>query len=381
MFNYEPNVETKSVMGYTTSTTLKKQGHFGLDILGVYNQALSLSGNDNDVKSYLFASGYVSSYLESQTLQQFTGVKSVSTAEVFRQCNENGIDLKMVSSENKEIIETLQISTEDKAEITQKVNDGYLVIVPEKNITINQWTGTAYIVQSRDGTQNTFIITGDKNGGYSTMDIVAYMIIATIGSGVDMFGMVFGFVGIISALLSLPVASGIAVVAAITAMVVFVKLVIMWIEDYQETVDLYFRALDGDVDAANKLNGKAFIATLSMFFDFATGGFNGSKGAGPNDIPTPNGRKTSLSGKGYADDVVDGIFKMKNVDSCSDDLLESIAKSAKPSEVADTLSKYSDDVIEAINIFTELEPCSSCRSVIKQFNRAYPGIVVNVYWK
>lgn len=381
MFNYEPNVETKSVMGYTTSTTLKKQGHFGLDILGVYNQALSLSGNDNDVKSYLFASGYVSSYLESQTLQQFTGVKSVSTAEVFRQCNENGIDLKMVSSENKEIIETLQISTEDKAEITQKVNDGYLVIVPEKNITINQWIGTAYIVQSRDGTQNTFIITGDKNGGYSTMDIVAYMIIATIGSGVDMFGMVFGFVGIISALLSLPVASGIAVVAAITAMVVFAKLVIMWIEDYQETVDLYFRALDGDVDAANKLNGKAFIASLSMFFDFATGGFNGSKGAGPDDIPTPNGRKTSLSGKGYADDVVDGIFKMKNVDSCSDDLLESIAKSAKPSEVADTLSKYSDDVIESINIFTELEPCSSCRSVIKQFNRAYPGIVVNVYWK
>lgn len=40
---------------------------------------------------------------------------------------------------------------------------------------------------------------------------------------------------------------------------------------------------------------------------------------------------------------------MKNVDSCSDDLLESIAKSAKPSEVADTLSKYSDDVIEALN--------------------------------
>lgn len=349
LFNYEPNVVTKSVMGYITSTTLKKQGHFGLDILGVYNQVLSLSGNDNDVKSYLFASGYVSSYLESQTLQQFTGVKSVSTAEVFRQCNENGIDLKMVSSENKEIIETLQISTEDKAEITQKVNEGYLVIVPEKNITINQWTGTAYIVQSRDGTQNTFIITGDKNGGYSTVDIVAYMIIATIGAGVDMYGMIFGFVGIISALLALPVSPVIAVAAAITAMVVFAKLVIMWIEDYQETVDLYFRALDGDVDAANKLNGKAFIATVSMFFDFATGGFNGSKGAGPDDIPTPNGRKTSLSGKGYADDVVDDIFKMKNVDSCSDDLLESIAKSAKPSEVEDTLSKYSDDVIEALN--------------------------------
>ena len=26
-------------------------------------------------------------------------------------------------------------------------------------------------------------------------------------------------------------------------------------------------------------------------------------------------------------------------------------------------------------------PCSICRSVIEQFNRVYPGIVVNVYWK
>ena len=353
LFTYEPNVETTTIIGYTSSIKLKKQGHFGLDILGVYNQAISLSGNENDVKSYLFASGYGSSYLESQTLQQFTGVKSVSTAEVFRQCNEKGIDLKMISSENKEIIETLQISDEDKAGITQKVNEGYLVIVPEKNISINQWTGTAYIVQSRDGTQNTFIITGDKNGGYSTMDIVAYMIIATIGSGVDMYGMIFGFVGIVSACLALPVAPVIAVAAAITAMVVFTKLVIMWIEDYQETVDLYFRALDGDIDAANKLNGKAFLATVSMFFDFATGGFDGSKGAGPDDIHTPNGRKTTFSGKGYTDDVVDDIFNMKNVDSCSDDLLESIAKSSKPSEVADTLSKYSDDVIESINRFAD----------------------------
>lgn len=353
LFNYEPIVETRSVGSYRTSTTLTKKGNFGLDILGVYNQALSLNGNADDVKSYLFASGYVSSYLESQTLQQFTGVKSVSTAEVFRQCNEKGIDLKMISSENKNIIDTLQISAEDKAEITQKVDAGYLVIVPEKNITINQWTGTAYIVQSRDGTQNIFIITGDKNGGYSTMDIVAYMMIATIGSGVDMYGMIFGFVGIINVLLALPVAPVIAVAAAITAMVVFTKLVIMWIEDYQETVDLYFRALDGDEAAADRLNGKAFLATVSMFVDFATGGLGGSKGAGPDDVPSPGGRKTNLSNKGYADDVVDDVFKMKNVDSCSDELLESIAKSGKSADVAETLSKYSDDVIEALNKSTD----------------------------
>ncbi len=349
LFNYEPIVETTDVIGYTASTKLKKQGHFGLDIVGVYNQALSLSGNEDDVKSYLFATGYVSSYLESQTLQQFTGIKSVSTAEVFRQCNEKGIDLKMISSENKEIIETLQINAEDKTEITQRVNEGCLVIVPEKNISINQWTGTAYIVQSRDGTQNTFIITGDKNGGYSTMDIVAYMIIATIGAGVDMYEMIFGFVGIVSMCLALPVAPIIAYAAAATAMVVFAKLVIDWIEDYQETVDLYFKALDGDVSAANKLNGKAFLATASMFFDFATGGFSGSKGAGPDDIPTPGGRMADLADQGYGDDVIQNISNMKNVDSCSDELLESIAKSGKSAEVADTLSKCSDDVIEALN--------------------------------
>ena len=40
---------------------------------------------------------------------------------------------------------------------------------------------------------------------------------------------------------------------------------------------------------------------------------------------------------------------MKNVNSCSDELLDSIARSSKPSEVADTLSNYSDDIIERIN--------------------------------
>lgn len=350
LFNYEPIVETKTVIGYQASTKLTKKGHFGLDILGVYNQALSLNGNADDVKSYLFASGYVSSYLESQILQQFTGVKSVSTAEVFRQCNEKGIDLKMISSENKNIIDTLQISSEDKAEITKKVDAGYLVIVPERNITINQWTGTAYIVQSRDGTQNTFIITGDKNGGYSTMDIVAYMMIATIGSGVDMYGMIFGTVSLISFIIATPLlGTAVTIAAAITVTIVFAYMVEKWCEDYQETVDLYFKALEGDADAANKLNSKAFFATVSMFFDFATGGLSGSKGAGPDDVPTPGGRKTNLSNKGYADDVVDDVFKMKNVDSCSDELLESIAKSGKSAEVADTLSDCSDDIIESLN--------------------------------
>jgi len=57
------------------------------------------------------------------------------------------------------------------------------VIVSEKNITINQWTGTAYIVQNRDGTQNTFIITGDKNGGYSTVEPLMYnQVILHLGS-------------------------------------------------------------------------------------------------------------------------------------------------------------------------------------------------------
>lgn len=309
---------------------------------------MSLNGNDNDVKSYLFASGYVSSYLESQTLQQFTGVKSVSTAEVFRQCNANGIELKMISEKNKDIIDTLQINAEDKAVITQKVEAGYLVVVPTKNITINEWTGTAYIVQSNDGTSNTFIITGDKNGGYSTEDIVAYMTIATIGSSVDMYCMVFGFVSIISAILSAPL-TPITAVAAIAVTVVFAYLVEIWVADYQTTCDLYFRALDGDTDAANKLNGRAFVATGFMFFDFATGGLSGSRSAGPDDIPVLNGRKTNLVNKGCADDVVDDIFNMKNADLCSDELLESIAKSGKSADVINTLSKYSDDVIENLN--------------------------------
>ena len=63
-----------------------------------------------------------------------------------------------------------------------------------------------------------------------------------------------------------------------------------------------------------------------MFIDFGTGGLTGSKGAGPDDIPAPNGRKTTFMGKGYEDNVVDDIFNMRNVDSCSDELLDSILR-------------------------------------------------------
>lgn len=349
LFMYEPNVVTKNVGGYQTAT-LTKEGHFGLDILGLYNKTVSMTDNDRDVSSYLFVSGYVSSYLEGKILRQFTGIEPVSTAEVFRQCEEQGVGLKIFSSENSSGIDKLQLSADDKEDIMNRAQGGSLIIVPEQNITVNDWTGTAYLTQDRAGTAYEFIITGDKNGGYTTVDLSVFLTVSAIGSGADMYSMIFGMVDVMSFLIATPALGTVVTAAAlITVTVVFVKAVETWAADYQETIDLYFQALSGNTDAGDELKGKAAFASVSIMFDFCSAGLEGKRGTGPDDIPKPGKRKEDFSQRGYESEIVDSIFGMRNVDSCSDNLLNAIAKSASPSEVAQTLSKYSDDVIESIN--------------------------------
>ena len=83
----------------------------------------------------------------------------------------------------------------------------------------------------------------------------------------------------------------------------------------------------------------------------------------------------------YGDDgvkvaVKGGDYLVKAINNLDDDAVELFVKTADGTILWSKVSSTG-----AFNIFTELAPCSSCRSVIKQFNRAYPGIVVNVYWK
>lgn len=70
VFSYEPCVTVSAF-----SKDIEKKGSFSVDILGNYASTVSYRNNADDEYAYRFASGYVSSYLESLVLEQLLGLK------------------------------------------------------------------------------------------------------------------------------------------------------------------------------------------------------------------------------------------------------------------------------------------------------------------
>jgi filamentous hemagglutinin len=51
------------------------------------------------------------------------------------------------------------------------------------------------------------------------------------------------------------------------------------------------------------------------------------------------------------------------------------------SEIADTLEMFYDLQVEGrLYLYTELQPCESCNSVLRQFEEKFPRIKIQVFW-
>lgn len=56
----------------------------------------------------------------------------------------------------------LEISREDKNAVISEAKNGKIVLVPEKNITLNNWTGTGYIATNGNKGVSFVITNGTK---------------------------------------------------------------------------------------------------------------------------------------------------------------------------------------------------------------------------
>ena len=74
VFSYEPCVTVSAF-----SKDIETKGSFSVDILGNYAYTVSYRNNADDEYAYRFASGYVSSYLESLVLEEYTRVQAGKT--------------------------------------------------------------------------------------------------------------------------------------------------------------------------------------------------------------------------------------------------------------------------------------------------------------
>lgn len=341
------------------------QGGYSVDIIGNNCAAVSLDGNETSEKSYYFGAGYVSSYFEHLVLEQFIGIDSVSTAKVFIIAAQNGIDFKIICSENADEISTLVLNASDISEIRSYVNSGKTVIVPTRNISINDWTGTGFIVQDLDNNEIIFRLSNGLNGGYTTTDAKINFSFMTVLTCADIGGSLMGIVGLLTALsFATPLSWAVGIIGTAVLFGVFCSVICQ----YYEVANLYVKALLGNEEATKalyelaKFNGIAYIFAMAITpVVQPVAKFLSETKIGQKFLSKVNKELFEKSplvvkdaydnwiSKGYSEDAVSDLLGDSKFPLYSDDLVEAALKSDDPAAFASTMANCSDDVVRALN--------------------------------
>ena len=145
------------------------EGGFFLDIGHDVHSVISNINNNKDEKAYMLQSGIYASAMEHGVLEQVTGIESVSTIKTFQYAQEHNIPMHTIVKENlNDELDAISVSSKVKQEIRLAVNSGKIVIIPETEISINQWSGIGYMVLDKDTFACGYMISGGLAGGSMT---------------------------------------------------------------------------------------------------------------------------------------------------------------------------------------------------------------------
>lgn len=147
------------------------EGGIFLDIIHDVHSVVSDTNNKQDEKEFMLLSGIYSSAMEHGVLEQATGVESVSTIKAFEYAKQHNIPIHTITKENlSEELGKLSVNENVKQNISSSVQSNKIIVIPEKEITINQWSGVGYMVLDPDTFACGYMISGGLAGGSMTVD-------------------------------------------------------------------------------------------------------------------------------------------------------------------------------------------------------------------
>ena len=134
-------------------------GSLGLDM--PYNSpvAVSLHSDPDDERVFRQTFGYAGSVIE-QTVWQAIGARAVSAVGLFELALAQGIPVYRIDATNKALIDNLVIFGSDIDYITQAVNAGLIVTVPQQLLIVGEWSGIGYVVLDPASGAASFFISG-----------------------------------------------------------------------------------------------------------------------------------------------------------------------------------------------------------------------------
>ncbi len=114
---------------------------------------------------------------EGEIWKEFTGQDCVSTMSIFEQAEKEGTALVTLTKKNyNETISGVSADRDTLAEVEQ----GYTVILPEKETVLNDWKGTGYLVLNPETGAGTYRISGGLSGGSTSTAVTIAGVCAVI---------------------------------------------------------------------------------------------------------------------------------------------------------------------------------------------------------
>ena len=194
-------VQTSSLYGTPVGVS---EGSFFIDVDHDCHGAVSLSGNKEDEKSFMRASGIISSLYESVIWEEMTGTESVSTISILRAAGEQGISLLVINKDNyEELSKQLDVDSATFQAVKDAVEQGKEVTIPANEVTIGNWCGSGYIVMDTSSGAAEYMISGGWNGGTCSFLVHLQTMLGVLLSCLSIMELVGGVATLLSATLTI----------------------------------------------------------------------------------------------------------------------------------------------------------------------------------
>ena len=362
---------TKGLSEGITGYEVEKTGRYGI-VTGISYGSLyididsntysvkSLTADETSERMFMLSSGMMSSLYEGLVWEQLTGEKGISTVSVFAQAYDEDIELLGITKENvEEQLEKLNTDDETKQAVKEAAESGMIVTIPERDVTMGDWTGTGYIVTNPETGEGSYMISGGYNGGMLDCIVTASMIFSYFLTVLDNAILIISMLPFAATIMATPLNLFIAMI--FFAMIFYTFFMYLIHEQFQEMYELWEIYMEtGDIDVALYI----ICGTIGIFGGTLLGGVlesedflkllkGGSSGTG------------SVAGD-VTDDVVDEATDLKikpsnpyNADAkpkgkpaqITDKLSDANRRSLiRENEAAETLAKNGYDIEQNPNI-------------------------------
>ncbi len=175
---------------------------FGTDVDAAVQSVVAKNGDPLKAIEYMRQSGPSESFWESEIYRTFDrpeqGIEmdeGITAVQLLAKANELKIPIHQIDKSNMaNILPMLQVSIAVKTDIQNAVAAGRTVVVPEREMTVGQFTGVGYIVDDPTTGAGAYIISGGTNGGILLMILGVLLIVGAVYLGpIYYFGMTLFF--------------------------------------------------------------------------------------------------------------------------------------------------------------------------------------------